>query len=166
MGSMRTSDRGVDFWLKKHDSNGQLLWKRSIGGNDYESLRDVIKTNDGGYLVIAESSSFNDYTSMYIIKIDSLGQGNYTNPIEMIPKINNELVIFPNPANDKVCIEILDNDKNYTIEIYDINGKQTFNQTSFVNQNFIDVTSWKNGMYLIRVNNKNATYQSKLIINH
>jgi hypothetical protein len=166
IGSMRTSDRGVDFWLKKHDSNGQLLWKRSIGGNDYESLRDVIKTNDGGYLVVAESSSFNDYTSMYIIKIDSLGQGNYTNPVEMFPKINNELVVFPNPANDKVCIEILDNDKNYTIEIYDINGKQIFNQTSFVNQNFIDVTSWENGMYLIRVNNKNATYQSKLIINH
>jgi len=166
IGSMRTSDREEDFWLKKHDSDGLLLWKRSIGGNAYENLRDIIQTNDGGYLVIAESASFNEYTSMYIIKIDSLGQGNYTNPIEMIPKINNELVIFPNPANDKVCIEILDNDKNYTIEIYDINGKQTFNQTSFVNQNFIDVTSWKNGMYLIRVNNKNATYQSKLIINH
>ena len=166
IGSMRTSHREVDFWLKKHNNDGHLLWKRSIGGNAYENLRDVIQTNDGGYLVIAESSSFNDYTSMYIVKIDSLGLGNYTNPVESYSTNNEKFVLFPNPAKDQVCVKFLENNENYTIEIYDINGKQIFNLTSVANQNFIDVTSWKNGMYLIRVNNKNATYQSKLIINH
>jgi hypothetical protein len=166
VGSIRTSDRSDDFWLKKHDSNGQLLWKRYIGGNDDETLRDVIKTNDGGYLVIAESSSFNDYTSMYIIKIDSLGQGNYTNQIEMIPNSNNELVIFPNPANDIVCVEFLNNNTSFEIEIYDVCGRMVFNRSCFENTNYIDVTDLKNGIYIINIKSKNETFLTKLIINH
>jgi len=166
IGIMRTPNRGNDLWLKKHDSNKQLTWARYIGGDGYESLRDIIKTNDGGYLIIGESNSFDDYNSMYIVKIDSLGQGNYTNPIEILVKANNELVVFPNPANDKVYVQLPNNNRNYTIEIYDLNGRKTFYQSSLSDQYCIDVKNWKNGMYLLKVNYNNEFYQSKLIINH
>jgi len=166
VGSKRTSDRQEDFWLKRHDSNGQLLWKRYVGGESLEGLRDVIKTDDNGYLIIGESESFNQYVSMYIVKMDSLGLGNYTSPVENYIINNNEFLIYPNPANDIVCIEFENNKTNYGIEIFDISGRQVLKRFSYDYQNYINIDNLKNGLYMVRIIHGNNSYQSKLIINH
>jgi hypothetical protein len=165
-GTMKTSNREMELWVRLINQDNDIIWDRKIGGANNECVNDFILASDGGYLMIGESNSFNDYNSMYIVKIDSLGQGNYTNPVETFPKINNELVVFPNPARDKVCVQLPYNDKNYTIEIYDLSGRKVFNQTSVSNQYFIDVNNLENGIYLLKVNYNSESYQSKLIINH
>jgi hypothetical protein len=163
---MRTTNRGNDYWLKKHDNNKQLTWARYIGGDDYESLRDVLKTNDAGYLLIGESNSFNDYNSMYIVKIDSLGEGNYTNQIEVIPNTTNELAIFPNPANDIVRIEFLNNNTNFEIEIFDVCGRMVIQNFSCDYQNYLNIENLTNGLYIVKISCEKYSCQNKLIINH
>jgi gliding motility-associated-like protein len=47
-----------DFWLMKLDSEGNLLWDKTLGGAGWDALRgDVLETEDGGYLLAGVSDS-------------------------------------------------------------------------------------------------------------
>jgi len=71
-----------DFWVLKLTSTGDILWQKSIGGNDQESLNRLSQTIDGNFLLSGSSRSSisgdktsnsrgsNDY---WIVLIDSEG---------------------------------------------------------------------------------------------
>lgn len=71
-----------DFWVLKLTNLGEIVWQKSIGGNDQESLNRMTLTIDGNYLLSGSSSSSisgdktsnsrgsNDY---WIVLIDSEG---------------------------------------------------------------------------------------------
>lgn len=70
----------------------------------------------------------------------------------------NKISIFPNPAFDKVYIEIDNDNKNdFLIYIYDVFGKQIFcdnaSQTTFIN-----TSDYKSGVYFLRVLNSKTNY--------
>jgi hypothetical protein len=76
----RTSDlfKTLAFFMK-FDSNGLLEWTRNLSGRglDFRSLnvpRDVILTDDGGYLVLAETFSNAFDTDIYLYKLDTSGE--------------------------------------------------------------------------------------------
>ncbi|HUM66245.1 MAG TPA: hypothetical protein PLV32_10380, partial [Chitinophagaceae bacterium] len=48
-----------DLWVAKLDRCGNLQWERSFGGTGYESARDILPTEDGGYLILGETNSTN-----------------------------------------------------------------------------------------------------------
>ncbi|MDD4150380.1 MAG: T9SS type A sorting domain-containing protein [Bacteroidales bacterium] len=167
LGIFQTYDRGSEMWVRKYDNEFNLLWKRYIGGVEGETFRDAINTSDGGYLIIGESSSFDQYTSMYIVKTDSLGLGNYTSPVEeYIINKNNEFRVYPNPASTIVTIEFENSNNEYSIEIFDMSGRLVLQKISSDYQNYIDVNNLKNGLYMVRIVYQNRIFQSKLIINH
>jgi hypothetical protein len=69
-----------DVWLLKLDENGNILWKKSYGGNSGESMYAIIQTLDNGFLMVGSTSSTNgDVTEnrglsdCWVIKIDSIG---------------------------------------------------------------------------------------------
>lgn len=47
-----------DFWVFKINSNGVLLWKKSIGGNAGDAANCIELTKDGGYLTCGNSCSY------------------------------------------------------------------------------------------------------------
>lgn len=50
--------RGLrDLWLVKLDSQNNISWQRTYGGDGYEDLTDLIVTSDGGYLAVVNSNS-------------------------------------------------------------------------------------------------------------
>lgn len=57
-----------DYWVVKLNSNGNIQWQNTIGGNDEDELEMVIQTADGGYIVLGDSSSgiSGDKTEPYI----------------------------------------------------------------------------------------------------
>lgn len=74
-----------DFWIVKIDSTGNILWDKTIGGNNEEILYSIEQTMDGGYIIGGTSLSgisgdknepnygppgSSDY---YIIKLDAVG---------------------------------------------------------------------------------------------
>ena len=46
-----------DLWVVKLDACGNIMWQRAFGGKGYESARDIVQTQDGGYLVLGETNS-------------------------------------------------------------------------------------------------------------
>ncbi len=46
-----------DYWIVKLDTNGSIQWENTIGGDQNDLVRDIIQTNDGGYLVGGYSKS-------------------------------------------------------------------------------------------------------------
>jgi hypothetical protein len=69
-----------DVYLVKTDVNGDTLWTKKIGGTGNDEARCIRQTFDGGYIISAESNSFNSGSQdMYIIKTDSIGNPQWSN---------------------------------------------------------------------------------------
>jgi hypothetical protein len=65
----------ADIYVAKTDSNGAILWARTLGGivNDYG--RSIQLTSDGGYIITGDTQKdLRDYDSaVYLVKIDANG---------------------------------------------------------------------------------------------
>ncbi len=74
-----------DVWLVQTDFSGNIIWQKCYGGSGYDSPKKIFKTSDGGFMVFANTTSFdgdvvgnpsNYYTnsSIWVFKIDSVGE--------------------------------------------------------------------------------------------
>lgn len=48
---------GLDYWIVKIDSKGEIVWQNSFGGKYNDELRSIALTEDGGYLLGGSSNS-------------------------------------------------------------------------------------------------------------
>ncbi|OQY37807.1 MAG: hypothetical protein B6226_04650, partial [Candidatus Cloacimonetes bacterium 4572_65] len=65
---------GYDVWLIKLNSEGTLEWQQTYGGTGRDVLQAAQKTNDGGYVFIAESDSFGaGGDDFWFVKVDAFG---------------------------------------------------------------------------------------------
>ena len=75
----------------------------------------------------------------------------------------NHVLIYPNPAKDKIFIQSDHHIKS--VEIFDVSGKICF----YKSQNFIDpsinISELSKGIYTIKVINDKTSFQSKLFVN-
>jgi hypothetical protein len=85
-GDVVGNDGGMDFWIVKLNSNGDLVWQKTygdtLGGEDAYSIKQTL---DGGYIVAGYSgmswqglgngdiTSHNGNFDYWVIKLDSLG---------------------------------------------------------------------------------------------
>jgi len=56
-GNLTLNNGGMDVWVLKLDSVGNLEWQKSFGGSSQEDSYSIIQTNDGGYVFGAKSLS-------------------------------------------------------------------------------------------------------------
>ena len=70
-----------DGYIIKYDKNGKILWKNTFGGNDYDSLREIVATEDDGYIAVGETCStdiegldITDYCKAVAVKYDNNGK--------------------------------------------------------------------------------------------
>jgi len=48
-----------DYWIVKLDTNGDIEWKKCIGGSNTDTANHIQQTSDGGYIVAGETYSTN-----------------------------------------------------------------------------------------------------------
>jgi uncharacterized delta-60 repeat protein len=82
--------------------------------------------------------------------------------------INNDFIIYPNPSNGDVTLEILfDKPENISISLYNIMGEKVYDET--VNNAFglfqknISFTSLSAGIYIVKVKSENYSISKKII---
>lgn len=69
-----SSDDTSDAYLIKINSTGTIEWQNTYGGSSYDGAYNVQKTSDGGYVMTGSTrSSGVGYSTMYLVKTDSLG---------------------------------------------------------------------------------------------
>jgi hypothetical protein len=65
---------GQDAWLIKTDSSGNVLWNRTYGGINSETLWSMCQTSDGGFALTIGTSSFGNGTptnqDCYLVKTE------------------------------------------------------------------------------------------------
>jgi hypothetical protein len=67
-----------DVYLIKIDKNGNKLWQKTYSGKGYAEVRAIVKTDDGGYLLVGRNWYFikntaNEKSTVNLIKIDRDG---------------------------------------------------------------------------------------------
>ncbi|MEX2350099.1 MAG: hypothetical protein WD554_04410, partial [Flavobacteriaceae bacterium] len=69
-----------DYWIVKLDSNGSLIWQKSLGGTGDDRAYSIQQTADGGFIVAGESDSNNGdvsgnngLTDFWVVKLDENG---------------------------------------------------------------------------------------------
>ncbi len=83
----------------------------------------------------------------------------YTTYLSTTETKNNLLKVYPNPAKDHVVISNIS--KGANISVYDLSGKMLFQTKSPGNSLNINTSSYKNGIYLVKVGEKTT----KIIVN-
>ena len=83
-GSSRSADGDVkdnkgqnDAWILKVDANANLIWQKTVGGNDIDFTYDAVELDDKTVVAVGESSSSTDdvddnkgFTDLLIVKIN------------------------------------------------------------------------------------------------
>ncbi|MFC2106767.1 T9SS type A sorting domain-containing protein [Bacteroidota bacterium] len=79
---------------------------------------------------------------------------------------DNELSIYPNPANDFVNITSeFDNTQDINIQIISMNGEVVYNNKGINKSLRIPVSGWAEGVYVVVLTAGEKVYREKLIIN-
>ncbi len=72
-------DGKSDIWLVKTNSSGDTLWTRAYGGTETDYGISVRQTNDGGYILVGNTSSYGAGDGdIWLIKTDNLGDTLWT----------------------------------------------------------------------------------------
>jgi hypothetical protein len=80
--------KDIRIYLVKTDSLGDSLWTRTYGRGarwDVEMAYSVQQTIDGGYIIAGYYNYQDEYTQVYLVKTDSLGDTLWTRTCGMIP---------------------------------------------------------------------------------
>ena len=80
-------------------------------------------------------------------------------------KYENNILIYPNPAENIFTIELLDNYiENSELKISDLNGKTILNDKILAKKIKINSSEFNSGVYIVIIKNRNSVYRKKLII--
>jgi hypothetical protein len=73
--------------------------------------------------------------------------------------------VYPNPATRAINISLIDEVKNASISIYDINGRQVYaHKLDLQGTVTINTENLSAGIYVLKINNNTISYSEKLII--
>jgi len=71
-----------DIYLIKTNAYGDTLWNKTYGGSENDLAMKIIKTFDGGYIVVGTTASFgNGGFDILLIKLDAFFNTNWTKTI-------------------------------------------------------------------------------------
>ena len=83
VGTVQSFSDGIQNMLViKMDQNGNIIWKKTFGGEVVEIGESVLETDDNGFLITGETTSFGIatpfYTNVYLVRTDANGDSLWT----------------------------------------------------------------------------------------
>jgi hypothetical protein len=162
---------GLDYWLIKIDSTGDLLWQKCLGGTSEDFGHCLVQTSDSGYLVGGGTFSNDGDVSgnhggsgdYWIAKLVPLGtQVPETKPIS-------DFSVYLNSENSTATISFESEENKETfVEILDVTGKILQSQKLKMNRGYnkheIKVGEIPNGVYIIILKTNGMIFSEKLVL--
>lgn len=169
-------------WILKLSPDGDSIWHREYGNllgyQSMNQLHDVIQVSDDGFLASGWVYPLPPDTGTqdaWVIKVDSFGcdtpDCQLVKVEEITDVINEPLMIYPNPANCEIQIDIRYSllDTRYSIFIYDLYGRKQDEVIVPAGQERIrvDVSSYPAGIYIAVLRDKKRVFgRGKLVVKH
>lgn len=162
------TDFNDDFYVAKLDSNGSILWEKSLGGSALDQMSSAIETVDGGFILAGKTES-NDgdvsgnhsdgFSDFWIVKLAPV-----TTLATQEAKHNTSTSFYPNPAKDFITLNKLP--KGSTVSISDTSGRKVFQEKLSAENSRIKTDGLLNGTYIMTVTNDSGKIilSDKLII--
>lgn len=165
-GDVSDNDGGQDFWVVKLTPEGNIQWKKTLGGPQAESANSIQQTSEGGYVLAGYSWSNNGDVS-----------GNHGEADFWVVKLTPEssptsspqaqsLEIYPNPATQSITLQIPSEAPTLSVSITDLLGRE-LNHQIIMNGTFgsseMDISRLPGGFYLVSANTPDGkVYVGKL----
>jgi len=111
-----------DAWLVKTDLNGDSVWSLTVGGDSTDDCRAVVRSSDGGYLLVGNTNSFGagDY-DFWLVKTGP--ELSATAPL--LARDLRVLTNYPNPFNARTTVEFtVPRSSRVMIRAYDLLGRE------------------------------------------
>jgi len=169
-----TGNHGLaDYWVVKLDTNGNMLWEQSYGGNMQEVCLSMISTSDNGLAIIGMTAGNSDDVTGYhggpfdywVVKLNpdsTTGINEISNP--------DGVSIYPNPTSGTFTLSIRNYEyspaqagRNGEIRIYDVLGQEVYSQLITNNSTTISLPDISNGVYFYQLTNGKETYRGKFV---
>lgn len=156
-----------DYWILKLDSDGNIIWQNTVGGDKNDYLYDIIELSDGNYLLGGESyselSSDRTVEKLGVLEDGWLLKHNSQpiNPIGDSDDIEDALILVPNPVTS-----ILNLNNIGTIDelyVFDAVGNLLLTKNALETPTTLDLSSLYPGMYFVTVTIKRKTFTKKVI---
>jgi hypothetical protein len=142
-----------------YSSNGTTqLAISQAGGTASET---ITRTYTAGtyYVRVYGYNGANSATVCYTLRV---ALGTATIPDILIANSDKaRLVLYPNPAQDKLNIYIANYDQQKVIEIFNINGQRVFMTKESENNSTFDISKLTGGLYLVKVSAPDGTLISQ-----
>lgn len=184
-------ERWADGWCFLIDTEGNLLWERSIadirdsyGGrlwhgletdNGFVFVGDIDKDNPTGvpflndpevwFLTLDENGCWNGNCNQYIVITGDTTSITDTGEPE---KASNEIKAYPNPTDGILTIECENcrgQEMPRTVQVFDSNGRKIMETSLYAPKSIINLTHLDNGVYIINILSSSGQYfTSKKIV--
>jgi hypothetical protein len=136
--------------------NGKILKSVDGGENWISQASGTTKTLNSVYFVNPSTGYIVGDNGVILKTTNGGGVGlDDNNP-------TSQLNIFPNPFAQTLYVEYLNKEEAF-IDILSIDGKVIYSIPIWALNNAIDMHSFENGLYIVRIRTKNDTYSTKMI---
>ncbi len=136
------------FWIVQSTGGAlTIVYVKPPGFETYKAITGLINASNfplllpGTKVFISNGSNGSIYSNIIEFNAPSTQTG--TLALNEIKEINNKIELFPNPTNSKIA---LNSEKNYTIEVYDMQGQIVMKDKG----NTVDLSNLSNAVYILK----------------
>ena len=170
--SANCSDNEAEIkWTTSNEINNDYFTiEKSIDGLEYNKIAEIEGAGNSNSIINYKYLDPNNIGTVYY----KLSQTDYDNTLKTYKVLsvnckstNNDIVIYPNPAQNYLNIKLPINNKFTKLIIYDIINQKLFEQSinDIDTQIRINTSNYKNGVYNIVLISTNKQITKQLIIN-
>jgi hypothetical protein len=153
----------ANFNLRLINSAGSILVTSAQTGTTSESIAYTAAAGVYYARVYAPVSSTFNATSCYTLKVQL---GTATKPGDVNAETSSKKLtnVYPNPAHDKLNINITGYEGVSEIRVLDVNGKQLATQRTAQTNSIMDISKFARGIYLLKIYTSNGEVINRKIV--
>ncbi len=162
-----------DLLVVRTDSQGNLIWQKTFGGEKNDGASEILRSGDGAYVILGGTGSFAPKSKIYLIGIND--DGNITRIEDDSNEMPSDYYLsqnYPNPFNPTTQINFRTKEESFVnLSVFNMLGQKV---RTLVNgtidggdhSKVFDASNLASGIYFYRleITNLNKSEQNNLVL--